>query len=247
MPLLTDGKNEVATVEERRPPSVLEIIAAAARDPEVDVAKLSALMDLQERHEARNAEMEFNKAFSAMQPMLPRIKKNGSINLGSGKPMSFAKWEDIDFVVRPILTDHGFTLSFTSEPTDKGVLMVAHLSHSLGHSRVSKMQLPPDTGPGRNALQAIGSTQSYGKRYLTAGILNLVFEGMDNDGNSAGFITQQQADSIRTLMAEIGMDKDPMATSKFLTLVNSKAVNEIHSAVYKTAITLLESKRRQAK
>ncbi len=212
-----------------------------------DVAKLSALMDLQDRHEAREAEVAFNKAFSQMQPMLPRIKKNGSIDLGKGKPMSFARWEDIDFVVRPILTDHGFTLSFTSEPTPQGVLMVAHLSHSLGHSRVSKMQLPPDTGPGRNALQAIGSTQSYGKRYLTAGILNLVFEGMDNDGNSAGFITERQADSIWSLMAEIGMDKDPAATSKFLQVVNAKAVGEIHSAVYKTAITLLESKRRQAR
>ncbi len=241
------AKIEPQEVANRPAPTVLEIIAAAARDPEVDVAKLSALMDLQERHEARNAEMEFNKAFSQMQPMLPRIRKNGSIDLGKGKPMSFARWEDIDFVVRPILTDHGFTLSFTSEPTAAGVLMVAHLSHSLGHSRVSKMQLPPDTGPGRNALQAIGSTQSYGKRYLTAGILNLVFQGMDDDGNSVGFITQQQSDSIMDLMKEIGMDKDPGATSKFLTLVNAKAVREIHKEVYKTAITLLESKRRQAR
>ncbi len=242
---------ELATIERgelanRPAPTVLEIIAAAARDPQVDVAKLAALMDLQERYEARNAEVEFNKAFSRMQPRLPRIRKDGKVTLGVGKgSYSFARWDDIDFIVRPILTEEGFTLSFTSEPTDKGVLMVAYLSHSLGHSRTSKMQLPPDAGPGRNALQAIGSAQSYGKRYLCAGILNLIFE--DDDGQSVGFITEQQTNSILDLMAEIGMDKDPTATSKFLALVNAKAVGEIHSAVYKTAITLLESKRRQAK
>src|SRR5712671_2893952 len=125
-------------------------------------------MDLQERHETRQAEIAFNKAFGKMQPRLPRIRKDGTVSLGSGKgSYSFAEWEDIDFIIRPILDEYGFTLSFTSEPTDKGVLMVAYLSHELGHSRTSKMQLPPDAGPGRNALQAIGSAQSYGKRYLT--------------------------------------------------------------------------------
>lgn len=230
---------------ERTAPTVLEIISAVASDPRVDVSKLEALLNLQERVQAKEAEIEFNRAFARLQPKLPRIAKNGKIDLGKGKPLSFAKWEDIHYVITPLLTEEGFTLSFTSEPTDRGVLMTAILAHSLGHSRESKMALPADAGPGRNALQAIGSSHSYGKRYLTVGILNIVTEDGDDDGRkSVGFITDQQMESITDLLTECGADRNPQIKSDFLTYMRAKAVHEILAPDYKKAITALESKRR---
>ena len=229
----------------QQPTNMLEVIQMAASDPRVDVGKLSALLDLKERIDARDAEIAFNQAFARMQPRLPRIKKNGSIDLGKGKPLSFARYEDIDYAIRPVLTEEGFTLSFTSEPTDKGVLMTATLAHAQGHSRSSRMQLPPDAGPGRNALQAIGSSHSYGKRYLTAGILNLIMEGADDDARSVGYITDQQLDSIMDLTHECGMDKDAASMSKFLEYMSAKAPREILARDYKKAVTALESKRRK--
>src|SRR5690242_9609970 len=100
----------------QRPQTVLEIIADAATNPQVDPAKLAALFDLKERVDARDAEMAFNQAFARLQPKLPRVKKNGTIDLGrGGKAISFAKWEDVDAVIRPLLTEEGFSLSFTSK------------------------------------------------------------------------------------------------------------------------------------
>lgn len=245
--LSTTVPQAVATRDHQ--PSVLEIIHAAVLDERVDPAKLSALLDLKVRMDAIDAEAEFNRAFSRMHPMLPRIRKTGKVEMGGKGSYSFARWDDIDTIVGPVLEEHGFTLAFTSKAVATGVLMVCTLSHSAGHSRSSEMQLPADTGAGRNALQAIGSSRSYGKRYLTLDILNLTTVDMDDDGRRGGgtFITQQQADSIFDLMAETGVDKDPVATSKFLTLVNAKSVSEIHKEVYKTAVTLLEGKRRHAK
>lgn len=229
----------------QREPTFLEVIASAARDPQVDVAKMSALLELKERVDAKQAEIEFNRAMARLQPRLPRIKKNGTIDLGRGKPLTFAKWEDIDTAIRPIVTSEGFTLSFTSEPTPAGVLMVCTVSHILGHSKSSKMQLPADSGPGRNGLQAIGSSRSYGKRYLTCDMLNIVTEGADDDGNSVGFITDQQSDSIMSLIDECGMDA--AAQSKFLEFMSAKAISEIQARDFKKAITALEAKRRQGR
>lgn len=234
--------------EVRPAPTVLEIIAAVARDPHTDVAKLEQLLALQERIQVKDAEIAFNQAFARMQPQLPRIQKNGKIDLGRGKPMSFARYEDIDYAIRPVLTREGFTLSFTSEPTDKGVLMTAVLAHALGHSRSSKMALPPDAGPGRNALQAIGSSHSYGKRYLTAGILNLIM-GDDDDGNAAGWITEQQADSLLTLIQQCATPRmvAEEVQGKFLEHMGAKTLGEIHARDYRKAVTVLEERLRLLK
>ncbi len=241
-------KNEVST---RQEPTVLDIIQSAVMDSRVDPAKLSALLDLKVRIDAIDAEKEFNRDFAAMHPRFPAIRKDGKVcqsdAKGGGKLYSFARWDNIQEVIDPILSEFGFTLSFTSEPAATGVLMVAHLKHKAGHSIKSHMQLPTDTSANKNNLQGLGSARAYGKRYLTLDLLDLKLIDMDDDGRKGGggFITEQQADSIRDLMAELGMDKDPVSESKFLALCNAKSVSEIHSAVYKTAITLLEGKRRK--
>lgn len=245
---LVTQQQAVATRDHQ--PSVLEIIHAAVLDPRVDPAKLSQLLDLKVRMDGIEAEQAYNRDFAAMKPRLPAIRKDGQVlQRDGGKLYSFARWENIQDVIEPILIEFGFSLSFMSEPVPNGVMVVARLCHRQGHAVTSRMQLPPDKSANKNDLQGLGSSQSYGKRYLTIAMLDLKMIGMDDDGRRGGgtFITQQQMDSIFDLMKETGVDKDPVATSKFLTLVNAKSVSEIHKEVYKTAITLLEGKRRHAK
>lgn len=242
--VVRDQRDQQA-VSVRHDPTVLEIIQSAVLDERVDPAKLSALLDLKVRMDAIEAEGEFTRAFARMHPTLPRIRKNGKVDMGGKGSYSFARWDDVDTIVGPILQEHGFTLAFTSRAIPAGVLMICTLSHSAGHSRSSEMQLPPDSGAGRNALQAIGSARSYGKRYLTLDILNLTTVDMDDDARSVGFVTDQQADSIMDLITECGLDKAPDRMSKFLEFMRAKSVSEIHASDYRRAITLLESARRK--
>ena len=86
----------------RREPSIMEIIAAVAANSDADVAKMRELLALKLDVERRDAEIAFNQAMARLQPRLPRVKKNGSIDFGGGKPaMKFARWEDIDTAIRP--------------------------------------------------------------------------------------------------------------------------------------------------
>jgi hypothetical protein len=82
------------------------------------------------------------------------------------------------------MAEEGFTLSFDSKPHDRGITITGTLLHRDGHSRSATMLLDEDRGPGRNNLQAMGSTLSYGKRYTAEMLLNIVREGDDKDGRA---------------------------------------------------------------
>lgn len=169
--------------------NMLSIIAQAAADPRVDVIKMTALLDLQEKLLNREAQSEFNRALARMNTDDLRVHKNGLVSLGPGKPSyKFAKWEDMDRVIRPLMQENGFTLSFdTTTTATGGLVVIGELLHEGGHSRTARIPLALDTGPGRNALQAMGSTVSYGKRYVTEMLLNIVREDEDDDGVGGAF------------------------------------------------------------
>lgn len=228
---------------------VLSVIAAAARDPQVDPAKLTALLQLKERVDARNAEVEFNRAFARLMIRMPRVKKNGTVSLrnkeGQDKgSIPFAKWEDVDRVVRPMLSEEGFALSFTCTPSVGCVEMTGILTHIQGHRITSTMQLPPDVGPGRNALQAIGSSHSYGKRYITLDLLNIVTEGADDDGNSAGCINGEQASIIEGMI--MACQLDDAARAAFLHYAGADEVSLIQKYRFLDCMSMLRKRLRKS-
>lgn len=228
--------------------SILSVIERAARDPGVDVGKMQALLDMHERMAARAAEIEFNRALANLPAF--RVKKNGRINLirkdGSASgSIPFARWEDMAAVIEPRLAAEGFRLTFDSTPRQGdggGLLVTGTLLHKNGHSRSATLPLPLDTGPGRNNLQAYGSTLSYGKRYTTEMLLNIVREGEDNDGAGAddgGTITPEQADEIFSLVQRTNTDQ-----TKFLDWLGINAIDQIPAADYARAVNALQKRIR---
>ena len=224
------------------PGALLTAIVQMARDPSVDADKLEKLLAMQERMEAREAERQFNQAMMRLPPI--HVKKNGTIDLTSkedraagraGKSVPFAKWEDMAAVVEPLLEREGFRLSFDSipRPGDGGGLIVTgRLSHRDGHGRTASMPLPLDSGPGRNNLQAIGSTLSYGKRYAAEMLLNIVRDGADDDGVRGGqrFIAPDQAQEIAALMKRAGRQEGPFLDRLFGGSLHS--IEEIETGAF---------------
>lgn len=173
--------------------SLLEVISKAARDPAVDIDKMERLLQMQERVEARQAEVAFADAFAAMQPELPIITMNGQI-VHKGQVISdFSDWPNINKVVTPILAKHGFSLSFKPAESEHKTAIMAILRHRMGHQDSATLELPTDTSGAKNAVQAVGSSLTYGKRYTGVLILNLTIEGEDDDGSAAAPKIQKEA------------------------------------------------------
>ena len=210
--LIPAPRADVARQEPERAaaPTPMELIAAIARDPSIPIERIAGIIGLQERMEARQAETMYHIAMAEMQPALPRVTKRGSIDLGRGKPIAFARWEDVDRVLRPILSRHGFSLSFPTRLDGDRLVMACVVSHIAGHSERSESVVQSDAGPGRNAMQATGSGRSYTKRYLALDMLNIVTEGTDDDANSADPISDEQALKLHEMLDYLAMTPKQM-------------------------------------
>ena len=162
--------------------AIIQVIERAATNPNVDIDKMERLLEMQERIMARNAKIAFSSAFSMMQPDLPEIPEHGK---GHGN-ITYALWEDVNDLIRPVLAAHGFGISFQTGREGPNILVTAILTHREGHSEQTTMSLPLDTSGSKNAVQAVGSSTSYGKRYTAQALLNLTSRGDDDNGKKGG-------------------------------------------------------------
>lgn len=172
---------------------ILSVIERAVRDPAVDIDKMERLFALQERVLEREAKAAFTAAKVKMAPRLPAIDQRGRIVIRDKSDSKkiiqetpFARFEDIHEAVMPILTEEGFDLAFRNGMAPDGKVRVTTvLSHVGGHSEETYFDLPHDSSGSKNAVQAIGSSTSYARRYGTISILNLRVAGEDDDGREA--------------------------------------------------------------
>lgn len=226
--------------------SLLAVIAAAARDPHVDIAKMEGLFALQERLMSKQAEIAFNRSMARLQAKLPRITKRGKIEFknknGDTQSTPYAKFEDVMDAIGPLLREEGFAFSFGTAPLAEkgGINISATLTHAGGHSTTASMPLPFDTSGSKNSIQAVGSSLSYGRRYLVFAMLNLITEGEDDDAASHSYIDERQMNNIIDLQAELGWDKKPLVQKKFLEFMKAKSLSEIFKRDYEKALQALK-------
>lgn len=167
--------------------AIIQMIERAVLNPNVDIDKMERLFAMRERIEAQDAKRAYFGAMAAVQADLPAIGERGAIRNNFNKVQStYARWEDINEVIKPILSRHGLALTFRVAQEDGAIIVTGVLSHVGGHSEETTMRLPADTSGSKNGVQALGSSTSYGKRYTAQALLNLVSYGEDDDGQAGG-------------------------------------------------------------
>jgi len=168
-----------------RTDGVLAMIERLATMPGFDPSNLEKLIDLHERTEATRARKAYHASFAEMQQVLPSIYRTGR----GHNSITYAKNHDIQEALRPVLFQHGFGISFRTAAAEGGKLrVVLVLAHRDGHAEESELIIGADTTGNKNAIQAMGSSQTYAQRYLTLAMLNLTShdDPTDDDGHTAG-------------------------------------------------------------
>lgn len=228
--------------------SMLTLIERVVSNPEIDTAKIQALLDMQRQLMRDQAERALNAALADI--VIPVVKKNGKIPLpsktdGQTREVAFAKWPDIYKALMPILREKDLSLSFSAPPRKSdggGADMTGRVSHKDGAFIEAEISLSLDTGPGRNNLQSMGSTISYGKKYLTFMLLNVATEDEDDDGNTADPITIEQASDLHKSLVDSGSN-----VKKFLSLFGVDDVRKIQQRDLKKAQALIATKNADKK
>lgn len=165
--------------------AMISVIERAALNPDVDIEKMERLLSMQERIIERQSETEFNAAMAEMQCKMPSIAERGKIVVKGETRSHYATFEDINDVVKPIMQEFGFAMSFRVEQHENGINVTGILMHRSGHREQTSMFLPLDQSGAKNVVQSVGSSVSYGKRYVMSAMLNITTRGEDDDGNSA--------------------------------------------------------------
>lgn len=217
--------------------TLLAVISRAASDPQTDVTKMERLMAMYERIEAKRAETEFNAAFAEMQDKLPSVGERGD---AAGR-YTYALWEDINTAIKPVLQHFGFALSFRTDFTD-GIAVTGVLSHRAGHSERTTIKLPADPSGNKNAVQAVASSVSYGKRYTAGALLNLTSHGEDDDAYTVAieYISDEQLATLREWLEETKSSE-----ARFLKFLKVESLDKLPAKSYETALSALKAKERQ--
>lgn len=180
----------VAEASNHEAGSLIHVIAAAARDPAVDIDKMERLWAMHERLKNRAAEEAFNAAMNKAQSEMGRVSADA---INPQTKSNYATYGKLDAAVRPIYTRNGFAVSFDEgDGAPEGhVRVLAYVSHAAGHTRTYKADIPNDGkgakgGDVMTKTHATGAGKSYGKRYLLKDIFNIAIGEEDNDGNGDG-------------------------------------------------------------
>jgi len=228
--------SNLATVENDGPNNVspmFAMIERAARDPAVDIDKLERLMLMKVNADALQARGAYDDAMAALQPELPVIAERGQADR-----YSFAKWEDINVAIKPVLMRHGFALTFRTDFAD-GIAITGVLSHRAGHREETTIKLPADGSGNKNPVQAVASSVSYGKRYAASALLNLTSHGEDDDAYTAMVerITEDQEIQINDMLEATNSDK-----AKFLEWLKIDGVSKIPAKRFDEVMKLFKAK-----
>lgn len=229
--------------------AIFQIIERAARDPNVDIDKMQRLMDMREREMARMAQVAFNEAMKAAQSEMPQVVRDADNDQTRSK---YARYETISEAIQPVITKHGFSLTFGEGKPDhpNHIRVVCEVMHEAGHTKHYYADVPFDNvGMKGNAnktnTHAYGSTKSYGKRYLKCDIFDVAVKNEDDDGNTGGAvntetISQDQVKIILKLIEETDTD-----TEKFCKRGKVNSIPEIRASEFAAAVQLLEDKKRR--
>src|SRR3984893_12591043 len=238
------------------PSMVVALIERVAIDPRAGVEKLERMMAMYEWLKAKEAELAYNAAKGRILKKLARIKivKNRSVlyAVEQGEPQNgtyeafkYAPLEEIDKHLRPLLAKEDMDLSYSDEPREGGgILIRGRLKHlPSGHYEDSFMPAPPDTTGGKSSVQAVGSTNSFLRRYVAWNIFNIVVVGDDDDGTGET-LDEAQTKTVLDLMkrAKVG--------PKFLKYMRAQSVEQagsletaaatIAAGDYRKAVSTLE-------
>lgn len=248
---MTNEQTEVARAEvilspagvpEARRDDPLSAIMRAAMDPSVDPAKLTQLFDLHQRMQADQSRRLYQEAMARLQAVLPRIVKDAAITVNGTVRSRYARYESIDRAVKPYLAAEGFSLAFDTSYPDGQILVTATVMHSAGHREQRSVRMPADSAGSKSPVQAVASTISYARRHLVKMALNIVEDGEDQDGSSAGKITEAQCEILKTLLAETNSD-----WSRFFDLYEIKELQDMPVERFWHATVNLETKRQKQK
>ncbi len=207
----------LSQVEEGKAPKLVEPSVALMLQKVIDggitadnVSALESLVGLYDRMQAKNAEREFAAALIDLQGETSSVQATKAVDQKPDGTVRyrFAPYEEIMRTVKPILTRHGFSITFDTESNGDRLASICTLMHKSGHARQNRFAVRYGKPPGSSDAQGDMSTKSYAKRGALCDCLNIVVEHDDDARMLGQSIGQALAEDLRARVLGVGSNED---------------------------------------
>lgn len=237
-----------ALVEHQATPTPMALIQTAL-EQNIDADKLEKLLDLQERWDKARAKEAYSAAMNACQQELPLVFRDRT---NSHTKAKYATLGALQETIKPVYLKHGFSLSHgtADSPLQNHYRCICDVAHVGGHVERYYLDLPADDrgingSTNKTPVQAIGSTLTYGQRYLEQRIFNVTIAGQDNDGNrprQSAVISQDQEVTLREWIENKGADM-----AAFLKAFDIEKLSDLPAAKFPNALDMLKRRKQGPK
>lgn len=229
--------------------ALLQVIANAARDPSVDVAKMQALFAMHTQAKAQQAAMAFADAMAQFKANPPKILKDKHVKIPHKQGQGFTEYDHTtlghlcDKIIEG-LAAVGISHSWQLEQIEGGQIRVTCvLTHRDGHETRTPLHSSRDDSGSKNNLQAMSSAISYLERYTLFAATGLASGMPDDDGRGAEpeveRITDSQVADLNALITEVGANKDSL-----LNYLKLDSLADIPAERYVSVVRAVEAKRK---
>lgn len=195
------------TPEQVKESSSIETLISQAIENKTSVETMERLFNLRKEVKAEQAKEMFVAALSAFQGELPVIQKTKPVKNKEGKVIyMFAPIDSIVEQTKDLLKKHGISYTWKSENKEKSIKVTAIVTHILGHSEYSDVEIPIDDKAFMTAPQKVASALTFAKRYALCNALGISTGDEDTDGTDVNKDKNAKSKQARIifLLRELG-------------------------------------------
>lgn len=218
------------------------IVQKMSDDPDFDIDKVKAMIDIKRGLDADNARKAFNLAVAEFKRNPPVVIRD-MLNKQYGS--TYASIASVVNTTNAALAPHGLSASWEIvEQTKDGMRLACVLEHSAGHSKRVELWGPMDASGSKNPLQQVKSTMTYLKIATFEAVTGIASrEGnQDDDGNGAAtveYVSDEQLVKLREWLEATGADE-----AKFLKYLKVDSLSKLPAKSYQTAVNALRAKEK---
>jgi len=233
------GRGMIRATEPTTRPTNLMEMAAFALERGDGLEVIEKIMDLQDRHEAKEAKKAYVRAMAEFKKVPLKILKDAHVKYKTTKGVTEYKHATLGAVVDAVVVEmgkHGLSHSWTPAQGKDFVTVSCTITHEAGHSETVSLSGPVDSSGGKNAIQAIGSSVSYLERYTLLALTGMATHEQDDDAVSEP-PKPINANQVATIIALIKTKK--VDETIFLDYMGAKSIHDIQATDFKRAMMAL--------
>lgn len=225
--------------------SPAEVIQSVLASKGATIETLREMLAFQKEYEANEARKAYYRAMAAFKKNLPQINRNKKVNYSTSGGVvnySYATLFNAIDKVTPIMSEFGLSVAWFQKQGEHGLTVTCRITHELGYSEETSLTALHDETGAKNKIQALGSTDSYLKRYTFFALIGTAAKDDDDDGRKAGPIKDVEKISDKQLSQLLDLiDNNKVSKPKFLAYLKVPALEVLTKDRFEYAMTALNN------